>query len=246
MGPSTIDSICRGELSLEQPRRGYRFNVDSVILADFTLQAMRGAETSEVEVVDLGAGCGVVGLLVARRLPGSRVVLVELQQDLADLARANAIRNGLEHRTEVRCADLLEEEAWIGSKPDLVVSNAPYFRVGAGRISQNSQVALAKHELTCNLPQLLAVCGARLDPGAHLCLIHSYERLDEIGVGLRRHGFGAVTVQPVQPLPDRPFNRVLVHAVKGEAFSFSEQAALVVESMPGTYSPSLRRILGEA
>ena len=70
----TVDAICRGAVTLAQPRRGYRFNIDSVLLADFT----RRIVSSPVEdlVVDLGAGCGVVGLLLARFWPGCTVLMV--------------------------------------------------------------------------------------------------------------------------------------------------------------------------
>ena len=84
-GETSVDSIGRGALELEQPREGYRFNIDPVILADFA--AARAV--SPERIVDLGAGVGIVGLLLALRFPAARVLLVELQLERGDDAHGD-------------------------------------------------------------------------------------------------------------------------------------------------------------
>lgn len=236
----TIDTVCRGELTLAQPRRGYRFNVDSVILADF---AHKHAPVPRC-VVDLGAGCGVVGLLLARRWPDVRVVLVELQQELAELAAGNASRNGLAGRVEVLQGDLRQAESWRVHRPQLVVTNPPFFRTEVGRASPNPQIAVAKHEVNCTLEQLLEACAAGLGPQGAVAMIHAHERLDEIIDGLQRHGMGPRQIRGVMPLPGRPCTRVLVHAARGDARP-EQLPPLLVESRPEVYSPEMRHILRE-
>lgn len=238
----TTDSICRGELILEQPRRGYRFNIDSIILVDFCGRVADGAVG---RAVDLGAGCGVVGLLLARRDLAREVVLVELQRELAQLAASNARRNGLERRAKVVCGDLRRTETWRVSA-DLVVSNPPFFQQGRGRVSGEPQVALAKHELTCTLEDLVRAAVAALRPGGALALIHAMSRLDEIQRCLGAHGLSLEVVQGVRPLPGRPCGRVLLRAVRGGAAAAPERLPdLLVEVEPGVYSPELRAALGD-
>jgi len=239
-GATTLDSICRGELALEQPRAGYRFNVDAVILADF---AARLPQTASV--VDLGAGVGVVGLLLARRWPEARVCLIELQPELAALAARNVERNQLGGRVEVRCVDLRDSASWPLPPPALAVSNPPFYRLGRGHTSPRRQVSQAKHELTCTLEALLDVAAAGLAPGGRLALIHAAERELELLAGLRARGFAAERVRRVLPLPDRPPARVLVCAERGGAGQLALAPPLVVELSPGVYSPELRKILRE-
>jgi len=238
----TTDRICRGELTLEQPRKGYRFNIDSIILVDFCGRTAGGTAD---RAVDLGAGCGVVGLLLARRDLAREVVLVEIQQELAQLAESNARRNGLERRATVVCGDLRQTDVWLASA-DLVVSNPPFFRQGHGRVSGEPQVALAKHELTCTVEDLARAAEAALRPDGALALIHSMDRLEEILGTLRAHGLSPSVVQGVCPLPGRACGRVLLRAIRGSAPTVPRRLPdLLVEVEPGVYSPQLRATLGD-
>lgn len=237
----TTDSVCRGELVLRQPRDGYRLNVDSVILAHFCSQVV-GEPAGEV--VDLGAGCGVVGLLLAGRWTRCQVRLVEIQPELADLARANAVHNGLDDRVKVCCADLRRPESWRGSEaPGLVVSNPPFFKRGAGKLSQNRQVAVAKHEVSCALTELLTACSEVLTPGGDVAVIHAAERRDELLAQLRRRQLEPRRIRMVRPLPERQVTRVLVLARRGGSGPAEELPELLVERRPGEYADEMERIL---
>ncbi len=239
-GGTSLDAICRGELVLEQPRRGYRFNLDPILLADFA-----GALGPVKQVVDLGAGVGVVGLLLARRWPETRVLLLELQPELALLAQANAERNGLAGRVEVRCADLRDPLAWSGWAPGLAVSNPPYFPLGAGRPCADAQRSLARHEVACSMGELLDAAAAGLAAGGALALIHAAEREEELVAGLDGRGLGPELLRRVVPLPGRPAARVLVAARGGARGGLRSPAPLLVEERPGAFTEEVRAILGE-
>jgi len=248
MGTLTSDPIRRGELTLCQPARGYRFNVDSLILADFA--AAQDPGVAEV-VIDLGAGCGIIGLLLAVRWPGSKVLLVEIQPELAELAAQNVERNGLDGRVVASCADLRDPGGWsgalngLGAGRRLIATNPPFFKLGQGRPSLAPQRSVAKHEVSCALPQLLATSQEVLEPGGGLVLIHAMARRAELLDGLQQVGFGAVVLRGVQPLPGRPCGRILVRAIKGAPFILEELEPLLVEREPGTYSAEMRCILNE-
>jgi tRNA1Val (adenine37-N6)-methyltransferase len=97
-----LDEALRGKLALWQPIQGYRFSIDAFLLADFARQVVR---ESGGGLVDLGAGCGVIGLALARETTAN-ATLVELQPRLAELCRINARHNGLSDRVEVVEGDL--------------------------------------------------------------------------------------------------------------------------------------------
>ncbi len=239
MNANSIDPICRGELVLEQPVKGYRFNVDPIILADFVTRIIRPPVQ---RIVDLGAGCGILGLLIGKRWPGSHITLVEIQEALASLAYANVMRNNLAKQVNVLCSDLLELK-WCRNFPQLVVSNPPFFEVKSGRVSSNIQIAVAKHELKCPLGSFLNACSEGMTNGGALVMIHDARRFSEIIDELYQHNLGCKTVRQVRPFPERPPRRVLIHAVKGAQADIMEQPALVIETSSGKYSDEMRRIL---
>lgn len=241
----STDPICRGELLLRQPLRGYRFNVDSLLLAHFA-GAHLGQPDAAHHIVDLGAGCGVVGLLLAARFPASTVQLVELQEELVELARQNIMLNGLQDRVSVACQDLRAPGPLTGgAPPDLVVSNPPFFRRGSGRPNADPQLALARHELTCTLEELARAGSRLLRGGGRFALVHAADRLDEALNLLPGAGLTPRLLRKIKPLPDREASRFLLLADADAGASLQEQEPLLVHTRPGEYSQEMKEVLGE-
>lgn len=244
----TVDSVLRGELALTQPRLGYRFNVDALLVAHFALTHV--TRKPDV-VVDLGAGCGVIGLLLARRWSTCRALLVELQPELARLAQRNATGNGLASRVHVVCGDLEQADAWRCNQqgPVLVISNPPFFPISSGRLSPNPMVARAKHEISCTMAGLVDACDEGLRPGDMLVLIHDARRLAELEALLEAAGLAVRRTRMVAPFPNSAPHRVLlsVERIKDDRFARPvrvEEPVLVVHARPQVYSAELISMLG--
>ena len=143
------DLDARG-LVIIQPKRGYRFNSDSVILANL-------AEVNEGEkVYDLGCGSGVIALLVAAK-KGAKVVGVELQDALASMAERSVKANSYEDKVIVVKGDIRQTESLFpAGDADAVLINPPYFKVGCGEASPDEMKAVARHEIALTLPEELA------------------------------------------------------------------------------------------
>ncbi len=161
---STQDQICRGFLRIHQPARGYRFNLDSILLAAFSCgQAAPGV------VVDAGAGCGVVGLYVAK-VTGQRTVLLERQAAMVALAARNAQDNQLPQAHAVHgdfCSVPLQDGC-VG----LLVSNPPFLTPGTGRPSPNPQRTLSHQAIHGGGQDVLTQATRLLSPqGALVCLL---------------------------------------------------------------------------
>ena len=143
-GERLEDLETRGLLIL-QPKKGYRFNSDSVILANLT-------EAKEGDLVyDLGCGSGVIGLLIAAKR-GAKAVGVEIQPDFADMAKRSVAVNGYEDRLEIKEGDIREiSDLLPAGEGDVVVMNPPYFKVGCGEVSPDEERAIARHEIKVTL-----------------------------------------------------------------------------------------------
>jgi len=138
----TLDAFYRGRIRLLQSRTGYRFSVDAPLLADF-VRVPRGGTALE-----LGAGCGVVSLLVALR-PVRSLTALEVQPRLARLAARNARLNGMEKKVHVVRGDL--RTFAVRRKFDVVFSNPPYIERGSGFPSPVGEKNIAKHEIKCDI-----------------------------------------------------------------------------------------------
>jgi tRNA1(Val) A37 N6-methylase TrmN6 len=243
---TTIDGICRGSLLVEQPKLGYRFNVDSVILARFAASAWSGPPPARV--IDLGAGCGPVGMILARLWPISTLTLVELQPDLAALAQRNVVRNGLTGRAVVLEVDLRQHELSVpGGGPTLLVCNPPFFPISRGRMSPNPQVAGARHEIYCALDDLAAVAQQTLSGAANsaLALVHLADRKEEVIRVFESRGLRPRMIRDVVPFAGSvPSRTLLLFDSDDGGWPGAVLPPLVVHECPGSYGAELRQFLG--
>ncbi|MCA1796685.1 MAG: methyltransferase, partial [Geobacteraceae bacterium] len=137
----TLDQLCCGGLQLIQHKNGYRFSIDPVLLAHFA--TLKPGE----RVLDMGSGCGVLALLVARRLEAVDVVGVEVQALQAQRAQRNVYLNSLEHRVRIETGDI---RTWIEGQErlfDRVVCNPPFRGAAQGRISAGEERRVSRHEM---------------------------------------------------------------------------------------------------
>lgn len=226
-------------LSVRQPRGGYRFSVDSVLLADFA--AARCGE----RVLDLGTGSGVILLLLAVRCGSLREgVGLEIQEELCRAAEANIEENGQSGRLSVRRCDFRERIPGLRAGSfDLVVSNPPFRRVGEGRRNPDCGREIARHEVACTFPDLFAAARKYLAPRGSFAMISPAARLPEILSLAAGSGIAPASVRLVHPFADAPANRVLFAGTRRAAREPVFLPPLVVYAGPGRYHPETEAIL---
>ncbi|MFE1601165.1 tRNA1(Val) (adenine(37)-N6)-methyltransferase [Methylobacterium sp. ID0610] len=223
-----------GRLHLHQPPRGaHRAGTDAVLLA-----AAAGTPTGTV--YDLGAGTGAIGLAVAARAPGCRVVLVEREAEAAALARANIALNGLAERASLVAADVTAAAAarraagLLPDTADLVLTNPPFF-MGGHRPSPVAARAAAHAMPEGGLDAWLRTCADLLRPGGRLVLIHRADALPPCLDGLGGR-FGGVTVRPIHARPGEPALRVLIAGIRGSRAAFGLLPGLVLHGPDGRFT----------
>lgn len=251
LGEITCDPILRGRLRLWQPRIGYRFSVDPLLLADFVLHATHpepGFGQPPAHAADIGAGVGVVGLALAVSLPATQVTLVELQPRLAALSRKNIVENDLSGRCRVVQADVLApatRRLLPGAGFDLVASCPPYYPLGQGGVNPGSEEAIARHELRLPLPDLVRASRRLLGFRGRLALVYPSPRLPELLAALVECGLAPRRMRLVHPFRGEPAQRVLIEAQKGARGSLVIEPPLYLREDSGVYTPEARRALGE-
>ncbi len=162
-------------LSIRQPEDGYRYAVDPFILS--AQICFTGAKS----ILDIGCGCGIIPLILARYCPGIKIMGVEIQEELAQIARHNVTDNSLKDNICITTGDittLLPNQ--LSSVPDIIVSNPPYKEKGTGRLNPNTQKAIARHELALDMEQLFTSVVRLLSPGGKFYIIYPVDRLPDL------------------------------------------------------------------
>lgn len=228
-GPGeTLDAICGGEVQVLQRRLGYRFTLDPLLLAHFAVYeggALRG------RLMDLGTGCGIIPLVLARRLGRKDITALELQPRLFSLAERNVYLNRCEREVTLVRGDLrrVEEQFPAGSFAH-VLCNPPYRTRASGRSSLSIEKAIARHELACELPDVARASAHLLMTRGSLCMVYPASRFSDLVSMLRACRLEPRTVRWVHPRTDRPAKLVLLHAVKGGRADLTVLPPLVVHA----------------
>jgi tRNA1Val (adenine37-N6)-methyltransferase len=232
----TLDSI--RDIQVYQPKRGYRFSVDALLLYDFVnLKHVK-------RIGDLGAGSGIVGIILAKRYPKAEVTLFEIQNTLASLAESNIILNHLEDRVKVIRGDLRTPHA-LRITPhdyDLLVSNPPFRRLKSGRISEGDEKAIARHEIKLRLHELIAVASYLLRAKGRFCIIYHPSRLAELLEILKKRDLEPKRLRFVHSNISSEAKMILLEAVKGGKKGLKVEKPLYIYKNDGSYTDEIKEI----
>lgn len=236
----TVDDLILGNYRLIQGRAGYRFSIDAVLLAHF-------AQLDNIDkAVDLGAGNGVIPLLLAARSAFLRVTGIEVQKAMVDRARRSLVINGLQDRIDMIQADVCEIPFHLpAASIPLVLCNPPFQPRGHGKISQHPEKALARHELTATLSDFVAAASYLLKPGGSFCLIHRTERLPEALDLFGAYMLSATRLRMVQAFSGREAGLFLLEGAKGTGNQLTTLHPLILYEQAGKYHPEVLQWYGK-
>jgi len=225
-------------LILSQPERGYRYSLDPFLLAHFC--APRRGE----RILDLGAGVGVIGLLLAKRHPSVRVIGIEIQPELARHAAKNARSNALVEHCRIIRGDLRDAPRFLPPEHfHRVVANPPFRRPGSGATPPDPGRASARLEQTFTLADLAGTASALLRFGGALCVIHLAERLPELCKALDKSGLAPKKLRLVAPYAGSAPRLCLISAIKGGRPGLCVLPQLVLHEPGGRYTEEVAALL---
>jgi tRNA1Val (adenine37-N6)-methyltransferase len=206
----TIDELRTFDLKIVQMRHGYRFSLDPLLLCDFA--GIREGERG----IDLGAGCGVIPLILVRSAERVCMAGLESNRDMAELAVRNAELNGLSDRVDIRHGDVINSKGFFEpSSFDLVVANPPYRKQGTGRISPKAGRDTARHESTASLPDFLAAAKYLVSLSGRICFIYHPSRLQEFLSVASNLKLSPLRLMMVHGSPAAEARMFLIEMVKG-------------------------------
>ncbi len=231
-----VDDLIIKNLKLIQHPEEFCFSLDAVLLAHFASVRQNGT------AADLGTGTGVIGILLLAR--GIAVVTgIEINPAMADMASRSATLNGLTDRLHIVNGDLRQVQQLLPSGSfELVVANPPYRPVGGGYLNPNDRVAMARHEVSASLADVVAAARHLVKYRGRFAMVHLPERLAEIMVAMCQVGIEPKRLQFVYPRIDKKPNMVLIEGVRGAKPGIEVLPPLLVYTPDGNYSADIMKL----
>lgn len=232
----SCDGILHRSYYLYQPKQGYRFGTDAILLAASVPTAFTG------EVAELGAGVGAVTVGIAHYVPGAQITAIEKDPDVAGCLAYNLALNKLAERAQMIQADITDLSPELTGRFGYVVANPP-FHDALGTRARHHRRALAHQGDGPSLAQWVEAARELLKPKGQLSVILRADRADEVILAMRSCGFGQISLQPVWPYKSSPAIRVILSAHKDKKGPFSVQEGLVLHHPDGALTARANEIL---
>lgn len=233
----TLNTMFEGKIRIIQKSRGYRFSTDAVILARF-------ASVSPADrVIDLGTGSGIIPLILARATGVAMIVGIEIQDNLADIARRNVALNNLDTAITIVREDITKlPSLYPPASFDCVISNPPFRKLDTGRVNSELQKSIARHEIALSLEQLLMAAFYLLKDHGRLFLIYPAFRAVDLFCEMRLRRIEPKTAQWVHGRIDMPAKMVLVEGVKEGGAELLVKEPLFLYDADGHYTDTMQKI----
>jgi len=204
----TIELLCNEKLKIVQKRNGYRFSIDAFLLANF-ITLKKGER-----LLDIGTGCGIIPIYIAKRGYTNSMLGVEIQDDLFNLAIKNKNMNNINQINFLK-GDIKKHAKTLKKTPfHVVVSNPPYTKKGSGRASPGESRYIARYESRLDLSGLLSAAVSLLNNKGRFYIIYPTRRLGELvnAAGLNKLELKRLRI--VYPHRDEEANLLLAEFIK--------------------------------
>ena len=234
-----VDDLQRNGYRIIQRTDGFCFGMDAVLLSGFAM--VKKGERA----LDLGTGTGIIPILLEAKTEGEHFSALEIQREVADMARRSVSLNGLEEKIQIVEGDIREASQIFGAASfDVVTPNPPYMNDAHGLKNPDLPKAIARHEVLCTLDDVVREASRVLKTGGRFYMVHRPHRLAEIITVLRGYKLEPKRMKMVHPFADRDANMVLIEAVKGGGVFLKTEAPVIVFKEPGVYADEIRDVYG--
>lgn len=235
----TLDDLQLKDICIIQKREGFRFGIDAVLLANFANVKKKH------KVMDLCTGTGIVPFIIKGKKEPEKIVGLEIQNKFVEMANRSIKINGFNDTMEFLHGDLKDKELLksIG-RFDVVTVNPPYKLEKSGIVNPNDKYAIARHEVMCNLDNVIEACRIVLKDNGRLYMVHRPERLADIFCIMRKYKIEPKRVQMVHPNTKKPANILLVEGQRDGGAYLKWEPPIYVYNDDGSFSKEINEIYG--
>lgn len=232
-----VDTLKNG-YKIIQNSEMFKFGIDAVLLSYFAFNQIRNNEN----IIDLGTGNGIIPLLLAKSR-AKNITGLEIQEENVKISKKSIELNQLEEKINIVQGDIkLVREIFPKHSFDSVLTNPPYMINNHGKQNPNDAKLIARHEILCNLEDIISAADFLLKPNGKFFMIHKAFRLPEIFNSMINHKIEPKHMQMILPFADKEANLVLIEGRKNGNPRLQIEKNLIVYEKPGTYTKMIEDI----
>ena len=229
-----LDELQRNGYGIIQNPARFCFGMDAVLLSGFA-KAKAGEK-----VLDLGTGTGIIPILMEAKTDAADFTALEIQEESADMARRSVAYNHLEDKIKVVTGDIRDASNIFGASSFHVITTNPPYMIGThGENSPSTAKAIARHEVLCNLEDVVRAASTVLVPGGYFYMVHRPFRLAEIITAMTKYQLEPKRMRFVYPYVNKEPNMVLIEAKKGANSRVTVEKPLIVYKAVGEYTDEI-------
>lgn len=233
-----LDDLQNG-LFIIQKQNGFKFGIDAVLLSDFA------KDTRSKNTLDLCTGTGIVPLLLSVKTDTPRICGLEIQEEIAQMAKRSVEYNKIGKRVEIVEGDLKNSvEIYGRCSFDKITCNPPYMKKGTAVRNEIDTKSISRHEVMCTLDDIMRVSRELLVSKGRLFMIHRPSRLADILCTMRKYRIEPKRIRFIHPEVNKAPNLVLVEGMKDGGEELKFLPPLYVYNEDGTYTEEIDIIYG--
>ena len=233
-----IDDLQLNNLKIIQNKNWFCYGIDSVLLSDYAKRIKNNSN-----VIDLGTGTGIISILLTAKTNPKKIIGVEIQKEIADMAQRSVVLNHLEDKICILNEDIkkldriLEVEYY-----DAIVTNPPYMKANSGLENENKVKSISRHEVECTIEDIAKISYRLLKNYGEIYMVHRPDRLVDIMEIFRRYKLEIKELRLVYPKANAQSNLVLIKAVKNAKSFLKIDKPLYVYRQDGNYTDEILEI----
>ena len=237
-GERLDDLQCNGLYLIQDPDK-FCFGIDAVLLSNFVKVKKNG------HVVDLCTGSGIVPILLSAKTGAKKITGIEIQSDIADMARRSVSYNKLDEKIDIINDDISNALKYINNcSVDSVCVNPPYMKDTTAIKNPDLPMAIARHELLTDLGTVLNIASKLLKESGKFFMVHRPSRLSEIFASMRQNRIEPKRLRFIHPYIESKANLVLIEGAKGSGVWMDVEPPLVVYKDKNVYTDEVLKIYG--
>ena len=233
-----LDDLQINNLKIIQNKNGFCYGIDSVLISDYAKKMKKNAR-----IIDLGTGTGVIAILLTAKVNPKKIIGVEIQESIAEMAKRSILLNHLEDKVEILHEDIRKLDKILENNSfDVIVTNPPYMKINTGLKNENNIKLISRHEVECNIEDIARVSHRLLNENGEIYMVHRPDRLVDIMEIFRRYKLEIKELRMVYSKENMQANLVLIKAVKNARPFLKVDTPLYVYKKDGEYTREILEI----
>ena len=238
-----IDDLEYNNLKIIQNKNGFCFGIDSILISDFAKDIKPNSYG-----IDLGTGTGIISILLATKTNLKKVIGIEIQKDVANMAKRSVELNNLQEKIEIVQANIKDilnkkfDKKIIKENYDFIITNPPYKKLNTGKTNLIENKFISRHEITANLEDFIKVSKYLLKDRAPMYMVHRPDRLVDVMELMRKHKIEPKKLRFVYSYIDKEPTLVLIKGIKNANPFLKIEKPLIIYDKNGDYTEEIYKI----